>query len=477
MGLFKRKKPDAKSAASITATPQLVEILRMWNGAAGSYAAIYRQLPPVRTVVDFLSDAVSTTSLKVYRRTADGRPEARDHPLAVLLRHPHPRLSQRSLIANTVHDLALYANAYWLKIEAPSGRMLMPVPPARVVPRGGDMISPDRYEIWPVAFDTVGAFGTRAITVGAEEMVHFRTYDPEDRRIGTSKLEALRQILAEEVEASRNRESFWKNAARREGVIERPGDAPPWSDDARKRFREDWQARTSGPTRGGIAPVLEEGMTWNPDTFSPKEAEFLEGRKFVLEATARVYNVPLPLLSLTETATYASQREFHKALYVDTLPPYFELLQSEIELQLLPWFDSSLDPSIYVEFNVESKLRGSFEEQASVLSTAVGPGVAWMSVHEARDRQNLPSRHDPLDDELARPLNITFGAPPEPVAPAPPAAVPALPAAASRDILAIKRTLDREVHAALERMAKGEEFDFDRWNRQLAAVTGQEASE
>jgi hypothetical protein len=58
----------------------------------------------------------------------------------------------------------------------------------------------------------------------------------------------------------------------------------------------------------------------------------------------------------------------------------------EIELQLLP--DSRRhQPNVYVEFNLAEKMKGSFEEQATSLQTAVG--APWMTRNEARARQNL----------------------------------------------------------------------------------------
>lgn len=410
--LFERedRKTGRKAAPLVSVTPSLVEIIRAFDGSPQSYAALYRELPPVRAVVDYLADAVASTSLKMYRRTPMGRPEERNHPMARLLRSPNPELTTRGLIAGTVRDIAVYGNAYWLKVEAAGGtRWLVPVPPWRVRPRGGDLLAPAKFDLW---------LGGPPVTRQRQDVVHFKFYDPEDRRIGSSKLQALRAILAEEIEAARHREGFWKNAARRDGVIERPFaengvQIPAWSEDERKRFRESWQGRHSGSENAGVVPILEDGMHWVADSFSPKDSEFIAGREFILEATARVFNVPLAVLGLTKTATYASQREFHKALYQDTLPPWYELLQSEMELQLFPWFDEEpADTDLYVEFNVEAKLRGSFEEQAGILSTAIGR--PWMTVKEGRDLSNLDDRGDPTDSELAVPTNnVSLGAPPE----------------------------------------------------------------
>lgn len=477
MALFKRKERAAKSAASVSFTPRLVEVLRTFDGSMGSYGDVYRRLAPVRTVVDFLADAVSTTSLKVYRRARSGRPEAYDHPLAVLLRHPNSQVSPRALIAGTVKDLGIYGNAYWQKVSFGSGpSYLVPIPPARVVPRGGTVMGAAYYDVWPSAFDSVTSAGATPVKVPREQMVHFRFYDPEDRRVGASKLEAVRTILAEEVEMAKHREGFWQNAARQDLILRRPFaeggvQLPPWDNDARNRFREDWQAKTGGSRNAGRSAVLEDGLDAKPISFSAKDSEFIEGRLFILEATARVFNVPVSLLGLTQTATFASQKEFHKQLYQDTLPPWYELIQSEIELQLLPDFESALDPDVYVEFNVESKLRGSFEEQADILFKLAGRPL--MTGKEGRDLLNLPDiPGDTTLHEVAYPANnVAFGSQP-PVVSTPDALPSANGAAPKSDgaarALELKDVLDRQQRSVLSRVGAGGAFDPDRWNRELA---------
>lgn len=410
----------AKSAPLVTASPRLIELFRAYDELVLSFGSAYRKLAPVRTVVDFLATAVATTPLKFYERTDAGRPRVYDHPVARALRSPAPNLSTYRLLFGTVADLAVYAQAYWYGMKSETGRrMIVPLPPERVQPRDGDVISASEYWYWPG-----NAASAQPKIIRAEDMVHFRLYDPVDRRTGSSKLEAVRNILREEIAASANREGFWKNAARPAGWIERPVDAPEWTSEDEKRFLEDWRALYSGDAKSGGTPIVADGMKYHPEAFSPRDSEFVQGRKFVLEATARVYGIPLPLLSLTETATYASTREFHKMLYQTTLPPWFEMIQSEIELQMFPWFgEDPTSTNLYAEFDVEAKIRGSFEEQAAVFKDLIGRPI--MTAREGRDRLNLEPRDDPRDDELAIPTNNVAlipadGSPIAPTVPAPP---------------------------------------------------------
>ena len=468
MSIFRRKtktkiepEPETKAYGWATASPVLLDTLRLWDGTLASYGTVYRRLAPVRTVVDFISAGVSTTPLKVYRREENGRPEERDHPLAVLLRNPNPNLTSKRLIARTTADLAVYGNAYWRKTRIRNSRFLTPLPPFRVTPKGGDLLQAAVYEFW-------GWDGQPPEIIPADEVVHFRFYDPEDPRIGSSKLESLRTVLLEEVEASRHRQGFWTNNAAVASTLETPDRL---SDEAYTRLRTQFDNEYVGSVNSGKTAILEEGLHLNAYGSSAKEAEFVAGRIFVLEATARVYNVPLPVLSLTATATYASQEQFRKAIYQDLLPEWFETIQSEIELQLLPDFSDTED--LYVEFEVEAKLRGDFVDQAKVMNDAVGR--PHMTVREARQRLNLEDRGEPTDDDLVVPVGPNYAleslaSPAAPLAP-----VTEMPRAAS----ALWAFFNRQERAVLPRIgAKSPNaFDRERWDRELAELVGPEEAQ
>ena len=80
------------------------------------------------------------------------------------------------------------------------------------------------------------------------------------------------------------------------------------------------------------------------------------------------------------------------------------MLQQRINAFLLPMVGADPDET-YVEFDLTEKLKGSFEERASILQAAVGG--PWMTRNEARADNNLP----PLEggDELIVPLNVLEG--------------------------------------------------------------------
>jgi hypothetical protein len=80
------------------------------------------------------------------------------------------------------------------------------------------------------------------------------------------------------------------------------------------------------------------------------------------------------------------------------------MLEQEIAAQILPDLGDDTE-GVYAEFNIQAKMRGSFEEQAAAASTATGG--PWMTRNEIRARNNLPALEG--GDDLITPMNVTAG--------------------------------------------------------------------
>ena len=144
-------------------------------------------------------------------------------------------------------------------------------------------------------------------------------------------------------------------------------------------------------------------MEIKPYQFNAKEAQYAETKQLSREDVAAAYHVNPSLIWHNNTQTYASAKDNARALYADCLGPLIQMIQQRINSFLLPMIGA--DPDTYVEFDLAEKLKGSFEERASILQSAVGG--PYMTRNEARADNNLP----PVDggDELIVPLNVVEG--------------------------------------------------------------------
>lgn len=406
--------PGGIVSTNLIASPTIRNSVTLYDGRMQTYAELYRRQPNLRLVVRFLARNIAQLGLKAYRRVSDTDrvPLPATHELAQFLKSPTPSLprptSRHAWIRSIVEDLALYDVLYLLKVRNTGDNLFngVRIPPTNIVPVGDSWLWPDGFML----------NGRSDDVKPNSAMVYMHGHNPSDPRTGVSSVEALRQILAEDVSAGEYREQFWRNAARVPAVIERSLEAPKWSDTARNRFTSEFNAARTGqgPGAGGV-PVLEDGMKLSDQSaFSAKESEYLGARRLTREECAAAYFIPPVFVGILENANFSNMKEQHISLYADTLGPWIDWLTEELELQLVPEFADITD--VYLEFNIAEKLRGSFDEQATTLSTAVGAPV--MTRNEGRAILNLPSIEG--GDEIVTPLNVLVGGQASPRDSAPP---------------------------------------------------------
>jgi HK97 family phage portal protein len=397
--------------------------LDAWTTGTGPGSAlwqaseIYRTQSAVQTAVGFLARNVAQIGLHTFKRVNDTdrrRLQPPDHPVAAILNRPMPtdfKTTTYSLINALVRDISIFDVALWVKAKLADGSPggLLRIPPRTFWPAGDNWQKPEGFWLSGVSPEINQISGTTRQWVDNDRVVYFHGYSPDDNKDGVTPMRSLIRILQEDEYGGEFRQSLWQNSSRLSGYIQRPVDAPRWGPNARTRFREDWDSQYRGIVNPGGAqtPILEDGMAFVPAGVTPEQAQYIEGRTLTRSETASAYFIQPAMLGVPGSAGFSSMQELHKMLYQDTLGPLLEFIQQEIELQLLSDFPDG-DPNttkIYVEFNINDKLKGSFEEQASQMSTLVGRPV--MTANEGRARINLPSL--PEGEGLVTPLNVTIG--------------------------------------------------------------------
>ena len=371
-----------------------------YPGFVMDYEALYRKQHNVKICVEFIAQNVAHLGLHIYTIDKNNdRVRERSHRAVQILKKPlanSNKVTQYKMIEAAVSDFMISGNGYLLKIRNAEGQLtgLMRIPYFLVTTFG--MLIPSRYEI---------NLGGEALKVEPNDIIHFRSYNPENNAFGVSPLEGLREVLAEEYENTRYTASFWRNAARIGGVIERPAEQAIWSEQARARFKSEWEALYSGEANSGKTAVLEEGMTFKQISFAPKDTLYIESRKLTREEVARAFHIPPPMVGILDRATFSNISEQNKSLYTQVLGPLCANFEGDWTVQYLSEFPDLVEKQAYCEFNISEKLQGDFVTQMGVLRAAVG--VPFMTPNEARAIQNLPRiANSPMADHLVTPMNM-----------------------------------------------------------------------
>ncbi|NJQ14218.1 phage portal protein [Streptomyces bohaiensis] len=412
---------------------------------------VWRTQPSVRKVVDYIARAISTIPWHVYERVSDtDRRRVTDHPLAQLLAAPGPGLGPARLWHSLIVDWLIHDR--WCAAVLPSadtgsGWELRRKPARRMHVLADD---DDR----PVALYLVRSTGPADVVDLPAPFLWDSGYAAVGAD-GTSPMDTLRHVLAEQAEAVAWRRQVWQSGARVPTVIERPVDAGAWSAAAKARFATAFSAFMGRGGQAGGTPILEEGMKLvKIDSFSPTEARDVEGRQLSDAEVASAYHIAPELVGARQ-GNYSNVDAFRQMLYTHALGPYITQLEGVLNALLVPMLAPG--SSLYVEAHVEAKLRGSFLEQASLLQTAVG--APYMLRSEARARQNLPAVDG--TDELVTPLNVLVGglASPRDTAPPPKTGRPLVKSASRPDDLG---DADSETEALETRLALWAQGQADR---------------
>lgn len=373
-----------------------------------AYENIYKSQANVRTVVDYLARQFGSLTPRLLEHVSDDETRhASSHGLDQLMRHPHPRWSRARFTRAIGGDLLIFDNWIAVKTRIPGARApvaLTRIPPQFIEPEGGDWLTADIYRL----------MGTSK-TFPRDDVVHIAGYNPEDPRWGLSPIESLRRVLSEDLAAGEARENYWDRATQMgNGWISRPAEAPDWgkpgqnnAPSGRDRFLDTWKdLYTAGGPEAGGTPILEEGMLFHPETFDAAAAQYLEARKLTGIECSRAWHCHPSLLGFEPTSGDA-QDAVRRSLLADTLAPFDDYVAQELTLQLLPDFENdraALD-RYFLDFDLESKLRGDFLAEAEATSRSVG--APWMTRNEARRRRGMPNV--PGGDDLITPLNVTAG--------------------------------------------------------------------
>ena len=366
-------------------------------------ATIYRQQPNLRTLISFLARNTAQLGLHTFERIGDtDRRRNTDDPAAVTLAHPNRTMTTYDLIYRLVADLALWDEALWLvteDIESLSGWTIQPIPMRWVTKfKGGDLWGPSAVEVLPP-----GAKGPT--TISMDEVIYFHGWDPDNLHRGVSPIESLKATISEQIHAAVYREQQWTKGGRVGMVVSRPKDAPSWTADQKRKFKEILDSKLNGDNGAdaGGSIIFEDGMEGKRLGFSAKEDQFVEAAKLSFTTVCQVYHVNPTMVGLLDNANFSNVKEFRRMLYGETLGPTLVQLEDRLNTFLLPKIASK--ESLYIEFNVKEKLRGSFEEEGQMLQAATGG--PYMTRNEARARQNLPQVEG--GDELIVPLNVVEG--------------------------------------------------------------------
>lgn len=317
------------------------------------------------SAVSLISDTISTLPVDAYIRIDGNRKPYRPKPawidqpdVDILTRSGH---YQQVLVS-----LLVTGNAYVRVYRDNQGEVVNLV-----------CLNPDRVEVKRSAIGRkVFIIEGESQPLTSEDVMHLTDLLEPGALVGISRVEKLKDALGVASSLQSYAARFFGQGATTQGVIEFPGALTP---EQAKNLREGFDAAHRGFRKAHKTGVLSGGAVYKQTSVNPNESQALESRKFAVEEIARVFNIPLSLMGVPGSQSYASVEQNAIQFVTHTLRPYIEKLESAYS-RLLP-------NTAFIKFSVEGLLRGDFNSRVTAYNASLNTG--WMSINDVRRLEDM----------------------------------------------------------------------------------------
>lgn len=366
-----------------------------WYGPTGGESAsgirvspdVSMQLTVVYRCVNLLAATMAKLPLKLRDRTSSV--PADTHPVARLLtRRPNRWQTPYQWRAMQGAHVFLRGNGYSRIVFDGAGM------PAELVPMHPDAVEIDKLAGGDWRYKWRQDNG-QSLVLLRDEVLHLKGLS-NDGICGMSPIAAQRESIGAAVAAQNYAARVFKNNARPGGgFIKFPGKFPDV--EAKRRFRDSWQASQTGANAHTTA-VLDQGMEYVPLGMTNTDAQFIETRKYSDTDLCRIFGVPPHKVGVMDRATYSNMEQQNVEFFeeIHSIAANFEQL---IQMQLLT---PDEEERLYVQFELKGVLRADSDTRSKFYGAAIKDG--WMTRNEVREREDM----EPLDglDKPLEPLNM-----------------------------------------------------------------------
>ena len=134
----------------------------------------------------------------------------------------------------------------------------------------------------------------------------------------------------------------------------------------------------------GRIAVLEEGVKYQQIAIPPKEAQFLETRKFQINEIARLYRVPPHMIGDLEKSSF-NNIELQSMEFVKyTLNPWVVRWEQSLQKALLTDRERK---EYFIRFKMDGLLCGGYKSR--MRGYAIGRQNGWLSANDIRSLEVL----------------------------------------------------------------------------------------
>lgn len=321
------------------------------------------------SAVSLISDSISTLPVDSFIRQDGIRRPFRPRPAWV--DQPDVDLTRQGHYGQVLVSLLIDGNAFVRVFRDNQGEIV------NLVALDPSTVEVKRNGLGRKIFNVTG----EDKSLSSEEILHIVDVIEPGALRGISRVSKLGDALGVASALQQYAARFFGQGATTQGVIEYPG---PLTAEQAKQLQQGFDSRHSGFRKAHKTGILSGGAKYVSTQVDNDSAQFLESRRFAVEEIARLYNIPLSLMGIPGTQSYASVEQNQIQFVTNTLRPYVEKLE---------WAYSKLLPiEAFIKFNTNALQRGDFNSRVSAYSVLTQMGA--YSVNEVRALED----YSPVDN-------------------------------------------------------------------------------
>lgn len=325
-----------------------------------SLTAVYR-------AVQIIGTPISKMSINTYR-FATGIELKVENP--VLVNNPSIEQNRRDFLFQTVADLALQGNAYWLKNFGSNGQVNnLTILPAASVQPSWPKLNNGAIDYSTVVYDYLGTRYTK------REMEHLRIFSQAGQILGVSPIASCYKDISAAIDL-RDYAGNWFTAA---GV---PTGVLKTNAMLNKEDAELVTANWHNKQQNRQVAVLGNGFEYQQIALSPKDALFTEVQDQQVQAVARLFGVPARLLLTSvpgASDTYTNLQDENQVFYRHTLMAYTDAITDALS--------NCLPRGNRVEFDFEHLFKADVAARYNYYKVAIDAGI--LTPEEVRTKEGL----------------------------------------------------------------------------------------
>ena len=349
------------------------------------------QVNAIYSAISLIADTISTLPLDVFVRRDGARYPFRPAPAWV--QNPDVDLPREAFYSSVVVSLLLEGNAFIRVFSNERGEVV------NLVVLNPTTVEVKRNALGRLTFTVKG----EKKALSSEEII----FIPDVLRPGTvrgvSRIEALKENWGLALAMEKFSATFFGQGTNLAGVIEFPGNLTQEQSD---QLRNGFDKAHQGWQRGHKTGVLSGGATWKSTQIDPDKSTLVESRNMAVADVARAFNIPVHLMGLPGTNSYASVEESNRAWLSTSITP----LVSKVEGAMSPlMMRTPGGENAFLKFNLDGLLRANIQARASSYSTGLQAG--YLTINDVRRLEDLRPIEDPSADTVRVPLaNVNIDA-------------------------------------------------------------------